>query len=289
MTIDLDTFAAACLHRYIESIRLVREIGRGSRGIVFAGFQESLGRKVAVKLFPGAPHADAVAECPARREAVMLSTLDHPNIIRLIGYGELADCCYIVMPLFEGGSLRTFLRRSDGSKKPLSMSACVDLLLPVLDALAFVHAHGLVHRDVKPSNILIDARRTPCLADLESAGVAGSPAHAGSALYLSPEQAAGRGLDPRSDLYSLGVVLFEMAAADLPVALQSPDEIIRCKRTAPREFFTGMPGPVMPPASRPLERIIRKATAPEPDDRYADCRAFAADLAALRPVLEQQP
>jgi serine/threonine-protein kinase len=259
------------------------EIGRSSRAIVFAGFQESLRRKVAVKLFPGAPHGSAASGCPARQEAVTLSSLDHPHIIRLIGYGECDDCCYIVMPLYEGGSLRTLLRRGSSPNERLTPSACIDLLLPILDALSYVHSRGMVHRDVKPSNILIDSRGSPCLADLGSAGAAGGTAETGSAIYLSPEQAAGGSLDPRSDIYSLGVVLFAMAVPTLPVMPGSPEEIIHCKRTAPEKFFTATPGGIFPPIDKALERIILTATAALPGNRYADCSAFARDLAAIRP------
>ncbi len=176
---SLDRFATACIGRRIESIRLTREIGRGSRGIVFAGFQESLRRNVAVKIFPNAIDPGETTAIPARQEAIILSTLNHPNIIRLIGYGELDDCCYIVMPLFERGSLRDLIGRHSrdqgGLKKPMALSDCINIMLPILDALSFVHDHGLVHRDLKPSNILIDARGTPRLADLGCAGAAGGP------------------------------------------------------------------------------------------------------------------
>ncbi len=289
MNNDFNTFAAACLHRGIESIRLTGEIGRGSRAIVFAGFQESLRRKVAVKLFPGGPHGDPADECPARLEAIMLSTLDHPHIIRLIGYGELDDCCYIVMPLYEGGNLRTRIRQSGSPDGRMTPAACIDLLLPVLDALSYVHSRGMIHRDVKPSNILIDSRGIPCLADLGSAGAAGSFANAGSALYLSPEQAAGESLDRRSDIYSLGLVLLEMAVPVLPVMAGSADDIIYCKRTAPEKFFTAAPGRIFPPIGEALERIILTATAVDPDNRYADCRAFARDLASLCPEVARYP
>jgi serine/threonine protein kinase len=286
MKTPLDQLATRYLHRRIQSIRLIREIGRGARSIVFAGFQESLARKVAVKIFPKTTSRGEAADNPEQREAAILSTLQHPNIIRLLGHGELNDCCYLVMPLYEGGSLRTLIRRYnnnfDGSNKKMPLSACHHLMSPILDALSCVHDHGMVHGDLKPSNILIDVRGVPCLADLGCAGAAGRAGIAGSALYMSPEQAAGRGLDPRSDIYSIGVVLFEMAAGWLPVESGSRYKIIQCKRTAPETFFTETPRKASSLISEPLERIIRRATAAQPVDRYADCRALASDLADLR-------
>ena len=287
MKTHLDQFVAACIGRRIESIRLIREIGRGARSIIFAGFQESLTRKVAVKIFPDVINPDKATDNPAQREAAMLSTFDHPNIIRLFGYGERDDCRYLVLPLFESGSLRTLIRRYndnfDGSNKKMPFSVCLDLIFPILDALSCVHDHGLVHGDLKPSNILIDLRGVPCLADLGNAGTAGSVGSAGSALYMSPEQAAGLPLGSGSDVYSIGVVLFEMAAGRLPVREGSREEIIQCKRTAPKTFFTETPRRASSLISEPLEYIIRRATAAQSGDRYADCRALARDLAGLCP------
>jgi eukaryotic-like serine/threonine-protein kinase len=157
----------------------------------------------------------------------------------------------------------------------------------VLEALGYVHNCGIVHLDVKPSNILIDRSGRALLTDFGIARRFTLPSGTtpevitGSALYLSPEQAAGRAVDGRSDIYSMGVVLFEMAAGFLPVIAASAEEMVQCKRATPDEFFIGTPSAASPFISASLERIILQATAARPQERYQECKPFLDDLRRL--------
>ena len=276
--------AADFIGQTIGSIRLHREIGHGSTGIVFAGYQESLGRPVAVKLYYN-ENVDY-----ARREKETLSALSHPNIVPLLGTGAFKGYPYHVLPLIDGSSLRVLIRRHlddvDPDKCLMPPATVIDIILPLLGALACIHEQGFVHGDVKPANIIVDHTGKPWLTDFGLAGPFAVNAGqggtiAGSALYLSPEQALGNDIDGRADLYSMGVILFEMAAGVLPVVQEGAEEMIRRKQRSPETIFLKRPRDAAPGISEPLERVILKATAPNPADRYPDGIAFAKDLAAL--------
>ena len=203
-------------HQY----RIVRLLGRGGMGAVFLAREQALERLVAIKVLPKASAADEETRQRFRREARTAAGLSHANIVPLHGFGEIEGLLYLVMGFVSGESLRDRLKRD----QRLPEQEARRILADVAEALASAHRHNVVHRDVKPDNILIeDETGRAFLADFGIAkGLDGGEELTqlgqvvGTPLYMSPEQAAGKDVDPRSDLYSLGAVAFTMLAGRPP-------------------------------------------------------------------------
>jgi len=272
MTESLARFAAALGRRYaIEG-----ELGRGGMATVYLAVDRKHGRRVAVKVLP--PEV-AAALGPERflREIEIVARLSHPNILPLHDSGQAAGLLYYVTPYVEGESLRQRLGRTP----VLPVSEALGIAREVADALACAHAHGVLHRDVKPDNILLHEGHA-LLADFGVARAAGegtltdSGLAVGTAAYASPEQAAGsRSVDARSDVYALGCVLYEMLAT----ASQPPP-----RDMLERRFAEPLPPPGTLRRDVPswLDRLVARAMAPRLDERFASA-------AELREALAGQP
>jgi len=274
------------------NVTIVKEIGRGAMGIVLLGYQKTLKRQVAVKILPKSIHHDASTWELFRDEAETVAVLAHPNIVPIFEMGENENCYFQVMQLIEGDNLRTIIKgrlnHPVPSKRLIPLHETAELLGSVLDALSYAHDEGVVHQDVKPSNIIIDRRHgRPYLMDFGIARVMAAEYKSegkvvGSPLYMSPEQAMGYETDARADIYSMGVILFEMAVGILPTNPDTSTAIIVCKQRDPGSFFSKTPRQVSPLVSDRLERIIMRAAAPRCEDRYQDCRSFKHDLDPFR-------
>jgi len=281
------------------NITIVKEIGRGAMGIVLLGYQKTLKRQVAVKILPKAVKHDASTWELFRDEAETVAVLSHPNIVPIFEMGENEDCYFQVMLLIEGENLRTVIKSRLNhplpSKRLIPLHETADILITLLDALAYAHEEGVVHQDVKPSNIIIDSRhRRPYLMDFGIARVMAAEYKSegkvvGSPLYMSPEQAMGYDTDGRSDIYSMGVILFEMVAGILPTNPGTSTAILVCKQKDPGHFFGKTPRQASPLVNEQLERIILKATAPRRENRYQDCRTFKHDLEPFRIAPRRSP
>ncbi len=267
---------------------IVRELGRGSMGTVFVGYQKSLKRQVAIKLLPKKLATSASARQQFRDEAETIAVLDHPNIITIFDTGEDDDYFYQVMQLVDGDDLEHLLgrlrRHPVPSKRRLPVRHTIRLLCEVLAGLEFAHEEGVVHQDLKPANILIDNRTGRALvADFGIAKTKHMEFFArglvvGTPNYFSPEQAAGQATDRRSDIYSAGVILFEMLAGFLPVRDETARSAALRKISDPNSFFTRPARQCSPVIDDMMDQIIAKATHSDPAARFISARAFSQAL-----------
>ncbi len=268
---------------------VVRELGRGAMGAVFVGYQKSLKRQVAIKLLPKALARTELARQQFRDEAETIAVLDHPNIITMFDTGEDEEYFFQVMQLIDGHDLAELQSRLQRHPVParrlMPRQHALRLVGEILAGLEYAHAKGVIHQDLKPANILIDGRDGRALiADFGIAKTMQIEYRArgmvvGTPIYLSPEQAAAADTDGRTDLYSVGVMLFELLAGKLPVREEGARETVLRKVQKPESFFLLKPSACNSAIDARLEAVIVKATQSDPARRFANARAFAAALA----------
>jgi serine/threonine-protein kinase len=272
--------------------RILRRMGSGATGVIYEAVRISDGVPVAIKLLRAAAAHEAVASDRLRREAEALGLSWHPNVVEVIDHGHLADgTAYLVMELLHGESLATRLR----NKGRLTPRELLPIAMQVCDALAAVHAAGVVHRDLKPSNIFLAVDRDdpagPERVKLLDFGIArveweetritntGGPL--GTPGYMSPEQETGSGgIDARSDLFALGAVLYECLVGEPPPP-RSPSGLVRTSESTAVRFDSGTQksAAFVPPVWR---SVIERAMALQPADRFQDARSFAHALRGAR-------
>jgi serine/threonine protein kinase len=261
--------------RTLGKYHLLELIGKGGMATVYKGLQPDVDRYVAIKVLPPHLGQDATYGERFRLEARTIARLQHPHIMPLYDYGTEGDILYLITPFIEGGSLTDRIRKG---ARPL---AEVDrLLTQIAPALDYAHRQGVIHRDIKPDNVMIDGEGHALLADFgiarlaESAGpnLTGTGGLIGTPAYMSPEQAQGMPVDARSDIYSLGVVVFELVTGTKPYADDTAMQLVLKHINAPvpalREFA--------PNASPELEAVLQKALMKDPADRYQTAGEFAA-------------
>ena len=261
-------------------------LGRGGMAQVHRGTDVRLGRPVAVKRLSAHLAADPAAQTRFRREAKAAASLNHPNIASVFDTGEDSDPTtgisipYIVMELVEGPTLRQLLD-DDG---PLPPTRAMEITQSVLGALAHSHDVGIIHRDIKPANVMLTPTGQVKVMDFgiarvidDTSSLTQTAAVIGTAQYLSPEQASGKRLDLRSDLYSVGCLLFELLVGRPPfVGETSVSVAYQHVREAPLA-----PSELNPAVSPELDAVVLKALAKNPDDRYQSAPEMAADLGRL--------
>ena len=258
----------------IGKYELRRQIGRGAMGIVYEAFDSVIERRVALKMlrtevFP----AEQLPEVRARlkREAHSAGKLSHPNIVTIFDYGEHQGAPYIVMDLMDGEELSKSL---DGGAR-LGLATVVRIMEQLLSALGYAHENGVVHRDVKPSNMFVLRDGTLKVVDfglarVESSNLTETGAVLGTPAYMSPEQFLGIPVDARSDIFSAGVVLYQLLTGDRPFT-GSPTTIMqKVLRQEPIE-----PSALNPTLSHAWDTIVKRALAKKPDDRLQSARHFA--------------
>ena len=263
--------------------RIVRKLGTGGMANVYLAEDEVLGRRVAIKILNDRHAGDDQFVERFRREAKNAASLSHPNIVSIYDRGEAEGTYYIAMEYLDGRSLKELIV----GRGPAPIKTAIDYARQILAAVGFAHKHGIVHRDIKPHNVLVGGEGRLKVTDF---GIARSGASQmtevgsiiGTAQYLSPEQARGAPVDQTSDLYAVGVVLYEMLTGQVPFTGDTPLEIaMKHLSEVPKP-----PSDLRPDVPHDLDSIVLRALAKDPADRYQSAEEMDADL---RRVLEGLP
>jgi formylglycine-generating enzyme required for sulfatase activity len=265
----------------VGQYRIIEQIGRGRMSTVYKAYQPNLDRHVAVKVL-----APDLAETEGfilrfEREAKAVAKLRHRNILTVFDYGRQGDVFYLVTEYVGGGTLRGYLGW------PQDLAYAASIVSQVGDALAHAHEQGMIHRDVKPGNILMADDNWPLLSDFglvkmveDSRQLTASGASVGTPQYMSPEQAQGLAVDRRSDIYSLGALLYEAVTGQPPFTTDSPVAVILRHINEPLT----PPRALRPDLSQEMGHVICKALAKSPADRYQRMEDFLADLQEVCPL-----
>lgn len=254
---------------------VTRKLGEGGMAIVYKGFQESLNRNVAIKVLRAELAQDPEFITRFQREAQAVAKLNHPNILHVYDAGVAYGVYYIVMDYVDGGSLRDLIARG-----PLSVERAVSIAAQLADALDYAHRQNVVHRDVKPANVLLAHDGRPLLTDfgiarlLDEKGLTRTGTSMGTPEYMAPEQVQGQPTDPRTDIYSLGLVLYEMLAGWVPFSTPTPVATLFKQVNEPPPPLHQMN--ISIPAW--LEDIVNLALAKRPAERFQTAGEFAAAL-----------
>jgi serine/threonine protein kinase len=285
--------------KVINNYRLDRFLGQGSVASVYAATDLRLNRPVALKIL-----SDSLAiQEPYRRsfleEARIASTLDHPNIVRVMGYEQTDGYVFLVMELVAGGSLRQYMRRLRKEDRVMSYAEGISMGKQLADALHYAHQQGLVHRDIKPDNIVLrevtgdgETRYQPVLTDFGLANV--SAVGMGESFitdqtavmypYMSPEDVMGARVDTRSDVYEIGIVIYELAVGQVPFQPRSLAEAIRMHSREP----VVRPSDLRADIPRELERTILRCLEKDPNSRYQTAIELSRTLDSIGKNLERQ-
>jgi eukaryotic-like serine/threonine-protein kinase len=281
----------------ISRYRLTQLLGKGGMGTVYQAEDETLNRQVAIKIIHPSLMNQPQFHARFLQEAQMMANLDHPSVIRIYDFNSQDEWLYMVMELMSAGSLSAYEANWADKKKAVPLNEALHLIAQVAEALAYAHQRGIIHRDIKPDNVLLKKLDQPekpgqpalravvtdfGLAKLQNENVLQTEPSLllGTLPYVSPEQLEGKMVDGRSDIYSLGIVLYKVVTGRLPFDVRTPAEAIKQHRH-------GQPQPaglIRPDVSIAVEAIINKALAKDPRSRYQTGTEMAA---ALRQAADQ--
>ena len=268
----------------IGRYHIIEQLGQGGMATVYKAYDTRLERDVAIKVIRRQAFSPEIVDRMLKRferEAKSLAKLNHPNIVNIFDYGEFEGSPYLVMQYIEGGTLKHHL-----SGLPVSEAAVAQLILPMARALEYAHNKNIVHRDVKPANILVTENGDMMLSDFGIAKLldsedgntlTGTNVGIGTPEYMAPEQSLGKEIDGRADIYSLGVVFYELVTGHKPFTADTPMAVVI------KQAHDPLPGPrqYVPKLSKEAERVIYKVLAKNPEDRYQNMGEFADALEKL--------
>src|SRR6266446_8899761 len=259
---DLDSLVGKSLGQF----RIVERIGAGGMATVFKAYQPTLDRYVAVKVLPAYHARDPIFVKRFKQEARSVAKLAHPNIVQIHDFGEQDNITYIVMEYVEGGTLKDRLKQ-----RPLTVPEAVDFMIQAAEGLDCAHRNGIIHRDVKPANMLLRKDGHLLISDFGIAKMLEGTTNLtrvgtgiGTPQYMSPEQGTGQAVDRRRDIYSLGIVLFHCLAGRVPFTAENPLTITvkHLNEPLPVEMLR------MANVPAPIEQVVAKMAAKAPQDRY---------------------
>jgi len=260
----------------LDRYRIIEELGQGGMATVYRAHDKRLDTDVAIKVIRVETLAPNVLDTTLlrfEREAKLLAKLTHPNIVKVTDFGEFENLPYLVMPFLQGGTLKQIMGYTFHWRDAFQM------LLPIVSALDYAHSQSMIHRDVKPANILLTKQQQAVLTDFgiakildpdSSMDITSSSATIGTPQYMAPEQATSKTIDHRVDMYAVGVVLFEMVTGRMPFTADTPMEVLLKHITEP------LPKPTrfVPDLPSEVENILVKALAKQPNDRYENMADF---------------
>ena len=266
--------------------RIIEPLGRGGMATVYRAYEAALDRYVALKVLPPEFLHEPTFGARFEREAKVVAKLEHPNIIPIFAFGIERGIPWMSMRLIGGGSLSGHLKHHT-----IGRARAVEIVCVVADALTYAHAHNVVHRDVKPQNILLDEQGRVYLADFGIARIVeGGPSLTvtsmitGTPYYMAPEQASGKPIDHRADVYALGVVAYELLTGSVPFAADTPMAVMMKQVTAE----IPIPHPSLVP--EPMLGALLKCLAKDPEERWNTPAEFADALTAgMSPGTDVQP
>lgn len=271
----------------LDEYHILSQLGEGGMATIYLGLDTRLHRYTAIKVVLAHLRDDPEIVARFEREARAVAALDHPNIVGLYRYGQVEDIFYMAMQYIEGVDLRIVLRNYRQEGKLIPMAEALRITREICSALDYSHQHGVLHRDVKPSNIMVNREGTTILTDFGLALLPDIDTQGkafGTPQYMSPEQAQSPAdVGPKSDLYSVGMVLYEMFTGEVPFhEIENPMEMLALRATTPPP----KPSTIQPEITPELEVVILKALALKPEARYESGAALAAALEKSLPLVE---
>ncbi len=274
------------MESHLGRYEILEELGRGEMGVVYKAHDPLIDRFVAIKTIDLQKLSEKEKDEYKMRfyqEAKAAGRLNHPNIITIHDLGRKGDIAYIAMELMEGPELQDIVAEN----QPLSVEEKLDVAFQVAEGLSYAHEHGVVHRDIKPSNIMVLRGRHVKIADFGIARMESSLWRTqtdqiiGSPLYMSPEQIQSHPIDPRSDIFSFGIVLYQMLTGRLPFKGENVNSVMYqiINEEPPK------PSSLNPEIPDMLDHIIAKCLAKKPEDRYQSANELTSDLHSCRKLL----
>jgi serine/threonine protein kinase len=260
--------------------RLVARLGRGGMAEVYKAYQPGLDRYVGIKVL----HAHLVDDQDFinrfEREALAIGKLRHPNIVQAVDFDRDGEVYFMAMEFIDGPTLKDEVKARKATNKPFTDEEVSRIFTSLCSSIDYAHSRGMVHRDIKPANVMINDEGQVVLTDFGIARIMGATQYtqtgalSGTPAYMSPEQGQGERGDERSDIYSLGVMLYEMLTGIVPYDADTPFAVIMKHISEPLP----MPSKINPDIREPVERVILKAMSKDPDDRYQTAGELARAL-----------